>query len=57
MLEEEEVPPTLETLMVGWPLDTPPSLASAPSLPTMPHPYHLLRGTTTQPTQAHGSSG
>ena len=57
MLEQGQVPPTLEILIVEWHLDKPLSPASGPSPPIMPLLYQLLRDTTTPPTLAHGLSG
>ena len=57
LAEEEGLLHTLEIPTVGWPLGTPPWLASDPFHPIMPRQYHLRRGTTTPPTQVHGLSG
>ena len=57
MLEQGQVPPTLEILIVEWHLDKPLSPASGPSPPIMPLLYQLLRDTTTPPTLALGLSG
>ena len=57
MLEQGQVPPTLEILIVEWHLDTPLLLASDLSHPIMPLLYRLLRDTTTPPTLALGLSG
>ena len=57
MLEQGQVPPTLEILIVEWHLDKPLLPASDPSHPIMPLLYRLLRDTTTPPTLALGLSG
>ena len=57
MLEQGQVPPTLEILIVEWHLDTPLLLASGLCHPIMPLLYRLLRDTTTPPTLALGLSG
>ena len=57
MLEQGQVPPTLEILMLEWHLDKPLLLASDPCHPIMPLLYRLLRDTTTPPTLALGLSG
>ena len=57
MLEQGQVLPTLEILIVEWHLDKPLLPAFDPSHPIMPLLYQLLRDTTTQPTLALGLSG
>ena len=57
MLEQGQVPPTLEILIVEWHLDTPLLLASGLCHPIIPLLYRLLRDTTTPPTLALGLSG
>ena len=57
MLEQGQVPPTLEILIVEWHQDTPLLLASGPFHPIMLLLYQLLRDITTPPTLALGLSG
>ena len=57
MLEQGQVPPTQEILILEWHLDTPLLLASGPFHPIMLLLYQLLRDITTPPTLALGLSG